>query len=105
MVSKAAQTLGRKGGSVSSERKAIAARRNASLPRKKRPAWHTPSNPLPEMSATELLEQAAIVLEECVSGMEMLYIDGHPLDQLIKIHLNLPLDKTAREVIFTDTEA
>ena len=99
MVSKAAQELGRKGGSVSSERKSIAARRNASLPRKKRPTWHIPSNPLPEMSATELLEHAVMVLEDEVSGMNMLYIDGHPLDQLIKLHLNLPLDKTAREVL------
>lgn len=102
MVSKAAQELGRKGGSVSSERKSIAARRNASLPRKNRPAWHIPSNPLPEMSATELLEHALVVLEEEVSGMNMLYIDGHPLDQLIKRHLNLPLDKTAREVLLTE---
>ena len=102
MVSKAAQTLGRKGGSVSSERKTIAARRNASLPRKKRPAWHIPTNPLPDMSATELLEHALIVLEEEVSGMDMLYIDGHPLDQLIKRHLNIPLDKTARESLLDE---
>lgn len=102
MVSKAAQTLGRKGGSVSSERKTAAARRNASLPRKKRPAWHIPDNPLPEMGTTELLEHALMVLEEEVSGMDMLYIDGHPLDKLIKIHLNLPLDKTAREVLVVE---
>ena len=58
----------------------------------KRPKYYIPTNPLPKLNNRELLFFSALVLND-VTPMEMLYIDGHPLDQIIKRKLGLPINE------------
>jgi hypothetical protein len=93
MTTEAAKILGAKGGKAKSEAKTLAARRNASLPRKSK--YHIQTNPVPNFNMRELLEYAAIMIEK--NDADMMYIDGHPLIDLIKAKTGCPLDKSAKE--------
>ena len=99
MSTDAAKILGAKGGQAKSEAKTLAARRNARLPRKNK--YHIPTNPVPNFNMRDLLEYAAIMIEE--NDADMMYIDGHPLINLIKAKIGCPHDKSAKEFFMPES--
>lgn len=80
-----ASEMGKKGGSVKSEAKTAAARKNASKPRKK---------PMPEFDTLHLLKLAALELQTERRRLEMLgeryeslRINGHLLVDVLMHHI------------------
>jgi hypothetical protein len=86
---KAAAELGKRGGSVTSEAKAKAARENAKRPRKK---------PIPALDCETLLRSALLEIETEMRRCEVMgeqyegtQINGYALNVLIRNHLGLSL--------------
>ena len=55
-----------------------------------RPAWYHPENPIPDCTMRELLEYSIQHIEQLPYD-EILHINGHPLNELIRRKLGISL--------------